>query len=252
MGNPTAAFRNLQAVEDWYKGFNKTGYTLYAGTQKKASDVIVKHRDLPSTDDAWESLEKNLRDASEDGGTFTVFVPTIADNMGATVTVILPRTSGGNGGGVAGIGAIGNIDKYVAEKVDTHIKIYEMQREIDDLRASQDQTVGFIGAIEKHLGQETTSALIQSLVGAAIGFLTQSKAPQNVINGTQYMPDNEYRNVGANHHPESEQPDPVNEALDEFEALGFDLETDLPALVKLAKQNPAMVKNLLGKPSVNV
>jgi hypothetical protein len=241
---------NLEAVHRWFYSWNTAKFNLYRGTESGNGSLIASWSG-EDMDKAWEVLQVNLLDQTQNGGIFKLFVPSKAQNVGHNTLISLTANSGN---GMAGIGAMGaampdgvSIGSYIANQVSTAVEAYKTEQRIAELEAQLDAASGpqgivgqIQGFLERTLGQEGVQALAMAAIGA---FLPKSNASHLAVHGAP-APIPEISKPTASQSTDTEG-DAIEAALDTLEQAGMNLETDLPKLAAFYAANSEMARNLM-------
>jgi len=214
-------------------------FTLWRGYESKADRIILRNTEISESDKAWELLEEMIEAHADGGGSFRVFVTDKpAHNFGLTTLVNLPSTQTA-GAQVAGIHGIhGDVDKRIQDEVDRRIEMYELKREIEDLKSAR---TGAISGMDQFREVLTEFPELRQL-GYALGMKMMG------IQGAPVPPTPPPGVGGAagDDHAEGYDYDVLEPALDQLgKALGTDVETTMQRLANWATQNPQLAKQML-------
>jgi hypothetical protein len=144
---------------------------------------------------------------------------------------------------VAGIGAIGDVQEYVDNKINLAL----MEREIEDLRAAINAPTSWVERLVDKVAE--SPHLSQLLQAAVMGFLTRGTGMQPMpapVTGYQQPGPQPHHSTG---HSEEEETEDDRVFWANIQAAATALEVDLPTLAvklnALVQQNPAMAKSLI-------
>lgn len=235
----------MEDLQRWFE-LNQTGkeprpyFTIWRGYESKADRIIYRNTEITEADKAWELLEEILEAHEAGGGSFRIFVTDKpAHNFGLTTLVRLPSTTA-TGTQQAGIqGAYLDPEKRIQEEVDRRIEMYELKREIEDLKAAKGGAIGGMEQFREVLTEFPELRQLGYVLGLKLMGMQSATAqplPAPAVAGNNEQDDN----------AEGYDYDVLEPALDKMSAaLGADPETIISRLADFAAKNPKMAKEML-------
>lgn len=188
-----AMMNSREALERWFRSTNHTIWVLYAGhldkvSQDRAAKLIEQRNDELPIDESFELLMEMIDLNSPLGGDFTIWSPAKnTQNQGMkSYYRVLPQESG-SVRGVAGIPVVGG--GYVSKAevqalIEKEKEVWELRRDMEDLKAAQQNDVG-VGAmlVNTLLADGTIGAVIQSLVAQLAARFAPVQPPRAQVSG---------------------------------------------------------------------
>lgn len=242
----------LENLERWFE-MNNSGaeprpyFTIYRGFESKPDRIIYRNMEISDSEKAWELMEDVLAAHSDAGGTFRVFITNKPGfNVGMTTTVKLPNPN--PMAAVAGIGNVagawgiyGDPKTMIEAEVTRRQEVYELRREMEDLRADKDARIGAIDRfLENLVERPEVYQLVQHLglrllsnLPAAPTAQPQPQPQPAAVQGVQMTDD------------EGFDYDRIEPALDKLRRVFPDTETTLEKLAAWASANPEMANSLM-------
>lgn len=151
---------NYEDLAEWIKNTKQTAWNLYAGWPEKfsATHFLAKCEDESDADASWELLKRMIEINASNGGNFTVYIPQPGNRGFSTRIQIRSNNPAAANAGVAGIGnpyALGMIPMQQHEDLLRREKeMWEMKKEIEDLKSQQGSSVGALGKIMDKITEE--------------------------------------------------------------------------------------------------
>ncbi len=148
---------SLEDLHKWFMHLGKAKWNLYRGhqEQKRHGSIITKQDDdTVNVEVSWDLLRSMIEMNSANGGQFTVYIPqTTNGNQGASVFVSInmaqyaQRTSS-----LGGHTAVGMIPvEQVQKELDRERRIWELERNLEDIQASQEAGLGINDIFKEQL-----------------------------------------------------------------------------------------------------
>lgn len=150
---------NYEDLQEWVKLTKNTAWNLYSGWPEKfsAQHFLAKCEDETDQDASWDLLKRMIEINSSQGGHFTVYIPA-PGNRGFSTRVKIGTT---NAAAMAGVGGIGNPYALGMIPLQQHEdllrrerEVWELKKDIEDLRAQQGSSVGAFGKILDKVTEE--------------------------------------------------------------------------------------------------
>jgi hypothetical protein len=162
---------SLPDLEKWFLLLGKPQWNLYRGHHEnmaRASTVYRQKEDSMDMAESWELLRDMISINSSDGGQFTVFVPNSATGGAGTSTLVAinmesvtPTSRGVAIAGVpSGMVSLGQVQEEIAKER----RMWELEREIQDLRNAQESGLGITDVIKQQLATMDLSAVISGII----------------------------------------------------------------------------------------
>jgi len=138
----------MEDLERWFD-LNNQGeqsmpyFTIYRGYQAKPDSVIYRNTEISDAAKAWEMLDEILTAHSDSGGSFRIYITSKPGfNVGMNTLLKLPNPHGNAMAGINGAqsgayGIYGSMQEMVKAEIDRGIEMYELKRELEDMRAGQ-------------------------------------------------------------------------------------------------------------------
>lgn len=231
------SYSRIEDLKDWFDNnvlrHNVTEWILYHGhvmrtTGPGGNRAASQKEENMSQEDSWNLLENYLEKMGQQGGTFTVYMPTRGAAVGERVFVTLPGP--GQNMGVAGFS-----DGYINEKIDSFKREFLLERRIEELENAQKG-----GAIEQIAQQFLESGLAAQVIqGIAVKFLNLDPAKMAGFQAEQQQ-DNE---VETNYTPNQVQS--IEGALARLAGHFPRLDLTLSSLADFVDRNPDAAKAFL-------
>lgn len=233
-------YTNLNDLKVWFEDASRTNDTtewiLYHGHIMKSSGNAgarnADQRDAGLTiEQSWDILSSMIESQSQQGGSFTVYMPTNgrANGQRAFVTI-------GGGKSSATVAGIASPQEYIDKEISHFKEMFALRQEIEDMRAEMQAKQSPIEAIGQRLIDSGVAE--QLIAGIAMKYISPN---------VQQPP-----NMGAAHSPGN-----VDEGGDDQQRIEWALAVigsvfpDLPgAMQKLAafvSENPDIAKNMLNQ-----
>ena len=241
-----ACITSIDGLKRWFE-LNQKGkdgtqpyFTVWRGNEPRQDRLIYRNTEISDPDNAWSSLEEIIELHSEHGGMFRVYITTKpAFNVGMSTILKLPNANPyvNNNQGIGnmyGGGMYGSIRELVDAEVSKELKVANLQREIEDMKAEKDSAV----SMEHQLLMEflpVLKNLAQHMGMKMMGYApSQQTEPAPGIHGSDPEPQME----GYDY-------DRIEPALDELREVVPDIEGALENLARMAKKNPMMAQQFI-------
>jgi len=242
----------MEDLERWFE-LNNAGaeprpyFTIYRGFESKPDRIIYRNMEISEADKAWELMEDVLSAHSDAGGTFRVFITNKPGfNVGMTTTVKLPNPN--PMAAVAGIGSVqgawgiyGDPKSMIDAELERRMELYELKREVEDMRANRDASVGALNKFFETLVERPE--LYQLVQHVGIRLMNAIPAMQNTRPPVQQPA--AVQGVQMSDHEEGYDYDRIEPALDRLRTVFPDAETTLEQLASWASTNPEMANSLM-------
>lgn len=222
----------------------KPYFTIWRGTEQKSDRIVLRNTEISDTAAAWDLMEEVLEMHTQYGGLFRIFITDKpAHNVGISTLykVANPYQMMPQHPQMAGMY---NMKMYsaeeVAEREANQRKMWEMERQIEDLRAESQAKVGEMENM-MHEFMPVLKDLVRGLGMKMMGYGPQA-APMHQappIAGPGYAP--------AEHSTSEDgyDYDRIEPALDALKGVFPDTETTIEKIARWAQQNPAMAQQLI-------
>lgn len=234
------AFSSISDLKDWFddnaERHGVTQWILYHGhvmrtTGPGGQRAASQKEENMSQDDSWNLLENYLTKMGQQGGTFTLYMPTRNTQVGERVFVSLP------GAGQAGIGGVYG-QGYVEKEIEQFKREFMLQQQIEELRAEMETRKNPLEQIAQQLLDSGVAAqVIQGFAAKAMGLTGFPATPQP------------YGQAGSDDEPENnysqEQVQDIESALARLAGHFPRLDGVLNRLADFVDSNPEMARQFL-------
>lgn len=245
-------FSDLEAVKQWFDLNKIPKWNLYRGHLDKMYGNKMIYRQEDDTldmDESWSLLRSMIENNSANGGQFTIYVPSSnAGNQGLSVHVELnmdQHRQPGRGVAVSGYGGgygLGMIPKEeVREMVAQERKVWELERRLEDMEASQEAGLGIGDIIKSQLQGVDLGPII-----AGIGNLIMAKAVgagvtlQGVPGEDKYQPPTE-----GQYHYDGARLKPILDTIRPHFGEDEEFYNFLQNVAIMIANNPVLLKNMV-------
>lgn len=243
----------MEELQAWFE-LNNAGkepmpyFTLHRGFQAKPDCIIYRNTEISDAEKAWETLEEVIQAHADGGGSFRVYITTKPGfNVGMTTLLKLSSPHGAQVAGIAGVGGAGTFGIYGSAKemieaeIERRMEVYEMRRELEDLKAGQASVSG-IEQFKQLLEYPAVNSLVQMLGMKVMGMApvqqTHTPPPVPTANAsTDYV---------SGHEHEGFDYDVVEPALAKMQRVFPDVEMTLDKLADWIVKNPDQAKMIFG------
>ena len=245
----------LSSIDDlqaWFE-MNQTAaekkpyFTLYRGYQVKQDCIIYRNTEIDDPNQAWDILEDVITRHAGGGGGFRIYITSKPlNNLGMTTLLKLPAPAGVQPGiaGVQGVGMwgiYGSPQEMVAAEVEKRMEVYELKRELEDLKAGQAAMSG-VEQFKQLLADVPQLGNLLQLAGMKLLGMQPQVQPAHVAAGVP-APAEGIRGAGE---PEGYDYEIVEPALDKLRRVFPNVEMTIDTLADWATQNPEMARQLFG------
>lgn len=149
MRGPHSYISEIEALKTWFEKTAQTRWKLLRGFHERVRDkpmIYCQDDESMEMEESWALLTHMIDINSNNGGRFTVFVPTQTNGKGPTVFVQIgdfsPESS--RYPSLAGAPAAGTVSKNeVQEMIAKERRMWELERQLEDLTAAQDASADF-------------------------------------------------------------------------------------------------------------
>jgi len=243
---------SLDELKTWFFTVKTPTWKLMQGFHDRTNNtntVYTQKDESIDMEESWELLEQmiSINSAGGQGGRFTIFVSTEANGKGRLVRVQIGNIES-SWRAAAGLGSapyMGMIPaEQVAKEVERERQIWEMRRELDDLRAAQDASAGIGEVLLEKVRELDLTPVIQ-------GLLQMFQPRPMTIQGMPYdAPPSPAPAPSAGDEPDGYTYDgarllPILDSIrDHFES-DDEFFTFLDKLAKLFCANPGMYKSMV-------
>lgn len=244
-----AYISNMDDLRDWFEINQsqkdpKPYFTLWRGTEPVQNRLIFRNEEISEPEHSFDTLSSIIEKHSAGGGTFRIYLTSKPGfNIGVHTLVRLPATSGIGIQGVApqvNYGIYGSAREMIEAEVDRRMELYELKRELEDMKAGQ-RAVSGMDQVKELLEYPAVNNLIQmfgmKLMGHNPPPPRQQPAPtpgaaSDAIG--EPMPEYDYEVV-----------DPALDKLNQV--FPDDVEGTLQKIADWAANNPEQAKMLIGQ-----
>lgn len=187
---------NFEDLYNWFMERESPKFTVFHGTSPKGRRYFLRQQEDIEMEEAYRILHDNLSRVAPAGGIYTIQLQNMGQGHGDTVCFSLTQSQG-QANSINGLPSIAGKtpQQYIEESIRTQIRIYDLERQIEDLHAQQDAKTGIgeriLNGIINHpkLDPNTIMMVMGNLINQLSASLTPAaKKAANV--GVSGFPDN--------------------------------------------------------------
>jgi len=238
-----AFYSNIQDVKEVFFKKSIPDWELYNGKPRNRPGESTRYKYLLSeseSDDlnsSWLELEDSLNRISAKGGNGTLFLghkdkaPVLLVPIRFSTETMTRQT--GTRQGINGIRSMG-------ETLEDKMKIYDLQRRLDDIENANT-------GVWDTIGQSVAERIDPNTIVNAVSMLIASLAGKSGVNGVQ----NSVIPTASEGDNTTDRTEPVSQSIEDIvnvlnQELGSEEETAkfLSRMAEMIRQNPAIIKNL--------
>lgn len=233
---------DINDLEFLFKNGNRPIWTVNRGNSvnNKFNEIITRNTELEDIDEAWDMLKKSLQIYKY--GLFKIFATDKVGNTNGNIILYSVGMSEQPASNMpATINGVGQVSQYdnsigaiVHQEIQKEKKVWELEKEVDELKASINGKQSFtdrIGAMLENSFPQLIEIVLPAIIQKMTGVTPQPGNIAGIQQTTEQITD--------------DATDIINSSLQRIEAAGIDLIVILPKLADMVEKNPTMIKGFL-------